>query len=377
MSETAATMDARFMARALELAEQARPSPNPRVGAVLVKDGKVLGEGFHERAGGPHAEVVAIEAATKAGATVAGATLYVSLEPCNHVGKTPPCTRAIVAAKLARVVVGCADPNPHVEGGGIAALRAAGIKVDVGVMEAEATALIAPWKKHITTGLPHVVLKLALSLDGRIATRTGSSKWVTGRDARARVHALRAQADAVAVGINTALADDPRLTVRAAKGQNPVRVVFDTRLRLATHLRLVTTAREVPTWVLTSVDAETGPEEELVSHGVEVIRVPVGTEGRIDVHTAAQVLAERGIVSLLVEGGAELAGSLLATHLADELHAFLAPILLGPRARAAAVDWAGPDEPQQAPRILSPSWEVCGDDAHVWGRLAYPEPAVP
>jgi diaminohydroxyphosphoribosylaminopyrimidine deaminase/5-amino-6-(5-phosphoribosylamino)uracil reductase len=363
------------MGRALELAEMGRPSPNPRVGAVVVKDGVILGEGWHARAGGPHAEVAALEAATKAGKATAGATLYVTLEPCNHVGKTPPCTRAIQNAKITRVVIGCADPNPHVEGGGIAVLRAAGVTVDTFVLESEAKALIAPWTKFVTTGLPHVALKLALSLDGRIATRTGSSKWVTGRDARARVHALRAQCDAVAVGINTALADDPRLTVRAAKGENPIRIVFDTRLRLANHLRLVTTARETPTWVLASVDAETALEEELVSRGVEVIRVPVGTEGRVDVHAAARALAERGIVSLLVEGGAELAGSLLATHLADELHAFLAPILLGPRARAAAVDWAGPDEPQQAPRIIAPSWEVCGNDAHVWGRLSYPEPA--
>ncbi|CAN5747845.1 bifunctional diaminohydroxyphosphoribosylaminopyrimidine deaminase/5-amino-6-(5-phosphoribosylamino)uracil reductase RibD [soil metagenome] len=363
--------DERFMRRALELADAGRPSPNPRVGAVIVKGDQIIAEGFHAHAGGPHAEIAALE---KAAGDAAGATLYVTLEPCNHVGRTPPCTKAILAAKIARVVIGCSDPNPHVEGGGADVLRKAGIDVEAGVCETEAKALIAPWTKHVTTGLPHVVLKLALSLDGRIATRTGSSKWVTGRDARARVHALRANADAVAVGINTALADDPRLTVRAAEGEDPIRIVFDTRLRLPTHLRLVTTAREVPTWVLTSVDAETGPEEELTSRGVEVIRVPVGAEGRIDVHTAARTLAERGIVSLLVEGGAELAGSLLATRLADELHAFLAPILLGPRARAAAVDWAGPDEPQQAPRIISPNWEVCGEDAHVWGRIKYPDP---
>ena len=375
---TEPTQDQRFMARALELAEQGRPSPNPRVGAVIVAAGKIVGEGFHAKAGGAHAEVAAIESAQKSGANIAGATLYVTLEPCNHVGRTPPCTKAILAAKIARVVVGCSDPNPHVEGGGVAALTAAGVQVTSGVLEAEAKALIAPWTKFVTTGLPYVALKLALSLDGRIATRTGSSKWVTGRDARARVHALRAQADAVAVGINTALADDPRLTVRAAKGENPVRVVFDTKLRLATHLRLVTTAREIPTWVVASEDAETSLEEELTSRGVEVLRVPVGTEGRVDVHLAARALAERGIVSLMVEGGAELAGSLLATRLADELHAFLAPILLGPRARAAAVDWAGPDEPQHAPRIVSPSWEVCGEDAHVWGRIAYPAaPAEP
>lgn len=362
--------DTPHMARALELAKAGRPSPNPHVGAVVVKDGKVVGEGHHDRAGNDHAEVVALRAA---GANAKGASLYVSLEPCNHFGRTPPCTEEILRAGITRVVIGCRDPNPHVDGGGIEKLVDKGLRVTVGVLEAEATKIIAPWTKHVTLGLPYVSLKLALSLDGRIATRTGASKWVTGPDARARVHTLRAEHDAVAIGIGTALSDDPRLTVRDAPGDSPTRVVFDTKLRLPVDSRLVTSAIEVPLLVIASADSPTSNEEELVSRGVEVLRAPSSAEGRIDVGAALRLLASRGIVTVMVEGGAELAGSFLAARLADELHAFIAPILLGPRGRPGAVDWAGPDMPANAPRIVEPAWEVCGEDAHVFGRIAYPE----
>lgn len=362
--------DGAFMDRALELARGGRPSPNPHVGAVIVNGGKVAGEGHHDRAGGDHAEVVAIRAA---GASAKGATLYVTLEPCNHFGRTPPCTEEILRAGIARVVLGCRDPNPHVDGKGLEKLSKKGVAITLGVREAEADKLIAPWRKHVTAGLPYVSLKLALSLDGRIATRTGASKWVTGPDARARVHALRAEHDAVAVGIGTALSDDPRLTVRDAPGNSPTRIVFDTKLRLPLNSRLVESAAEVPLVVVSSADSPASNEEELVSRGVEVLRAPSSAEGRIDVPGALRLLAARGIVTLLVEGGAELAGSLVAGRLADELHAFIAPIMLGPRGRPGAVDWAGPDVPSDAPRIIEPSWEVCGDDAHVYGRLRYPD----
>src|SRR5436190_128328 len=212
--------DETFMTRALELGAHGTPSPNPHVGAVIVQGEKIVGEGWHERAGDVHAEAMAIKKAKK---KADGATMYVTLEPCNHVGRTAPCTDAIVAAKIKRVVIGCVDPNPNVEGGGVAKLKAAGIEVVVGVCENDARRLIAPWAKYVTQSLPYVTLKLAVSLDGRIATRTGHSKWVTGNEARQRVHALRAQADAVAVGIGTALADDPRLTVRDAPGPSPMR----------------------------------------------------------------------------------------------------------------------------------------------------------
>jgi diaminohydroxyphosphoribosylaminopyrimidine deaminase/5-amino-6-(5-phosphoribosylamino)uracil reductase len=360
--------DEKWMALALEHGARGTPSPNPHVGAVVVKDGRLLGAGHHERAGEEHAEAVALK---EAGAAARGATLYVTLEPCNHDGRTPPCTGAIVRSKVARVVVGCNDPNPHVVGGGAKTLRESGVPVDVGCLEPEAARLIAPWRKFVTTGVPYVTLKLALSLDGRIATRTGASKWVTGPEARARVHQLRAQHDAVIVGIGTALADDPRLTVRDAPGHSPLRVVFDTKLRLPLAARLVQTARDVPTWVVCTTDASSSAEESLIERGVEVLRAPSSAEGRIDAVGALKMLASRGIVMAMIEGGAELAGSVLAGQVVDELHCFIAPILLGPRGRPGAVDWAGPAMPAEAPSIRDPQWEVCGVDAHVWGVLRY------
>jgi len=326
---------------------------------------------IHPRAG--DAEVLALE---QAGEAAKGGTLYVTLEPCNHEGRTPPCVDAILGSGIKRIVVGCLDPNPAVVGGGAQRLSDAGIAVEIGVGGGEARALITPWSKYITTGLPHVALKLALSLDGRIATRSGASKWVTGPEARAKVQELRARHDAVAVGIGTALADDPRLTVRdealLPSGRHPVRIVFDSRLRIALNSRLVQTSRETPTWLLAGNDASESAEQALVDAGCIVIRVPNSAEGRVDVAAALRLIAAQGVVSMLVEGGAELAGSLLATRLADELHAFIAPILLGPRGRPGAVDWAGPDTPTEAPRIIDPRWELCGRDAYVNGPLAFP-----
>jgi diaminohydroxyphosphoribosylaminopyrimidine deaminase/5-amino-6-(5-phosphoribosylamino)uracil reductase len=360
--------DEKWMGVALERGAGGTPSPNPHVGAVVVTNGVVLGSGHHERAGEEHAELGALR---EAGPRAKGATLYVTLEPCNHQGRTPPCTEAVVAAKLARVVISCRDPNPHVTGGGVEQLRAAGMQVDVGCREAEGRRLIAPWTKFVTTGMPYVTLKQGLSLDGRIASRSGASKWVTGPEARARVHVLRAQNDAVVIGIGTALADDPRLTVRDAPGPSPLRVVFDTKLRLPLTGQLVQSAREVPTWVVCTTDAPSSAEEQLVERGVEVLRAPASAEGRIDPVAALRLLAARGIVAAMIEGGAELAGSALAGGVVDELHAFIGPILLGPRGRPGAVDWAGPATPAEAPRIVDPQWEVCGVDAHVWGSLRY------
>ena len=366
--------DAEAMRSALEEARKAVPSPNPPVGAVVVsKDGNVVGRAFHARAGDEHAEALAI---AEAGDAARGGTLYVTLEPCNHQGRTPPCVDTILASGIRRVVVGCLDPNPGVVGGGAQRLADAGLDVDIGVAQADARALIAPWAKFITTGMPYVSLKLALSLDGRIATRTGASKWVTGAEARAKVHELRARHDAVAIGIGTALADDPRLTVRDVaslpSGRAPVRVVFDSRLRLPLNSRLAQTAREVPTWVLTGGDAPEDAERALADAGCSVVRVPNSAEGRVDVTAALRLLGSQGVVSVLVEGGAELAGSLLASRHADELHAFIAPILLGPRGRPGAVDWAGPDTPTEAPRVVDPRWELCGHDAYISGPLAFP-----
>jgi diaminohydroxyphosphoribosylaminopyrimidine deaminase/5-amino-6-(5-phosphoribosylamino)uracil reductase len=365
--------DAGFMRRALEEARRATPSPNPPVGAVVVSaDGHLAAVGHHESAGGPHAEEVALEAA---GEAAVNGTLFVSLEPCNHHGRTPPCTDAVMRSGVKRVVVGCLDPNPNVEGGGIDRLRQAGIDVTMGVCEEEARSVILPWTTFITTGVPHVSLKLALSLDGRIATRTGASKWVTGPEARIKVQELRAKSDAVAVGVGTAIADDPLLTVRdltLPEGRRLRRVVFDSRLRLSLHSRLVATTHDTPTIILTTLDAPRDAEQALLDAGCDVHRIPPSGEGRVDMESALRQLAALGIVSLLVEGGAELAGSLLATRFAHEMHAFVAPILLGPRGRPGAVDWAGPDTPGEAPRILDAQWELCGRDAYVFGPLVFP-----
>lgn len=366
---TAAEQDAKWMAEAIQEARKGRPSPNPHVGAVVVKDDKVVALGHHDRAGQAHAEGAALEAA---GAEARGATLYVTLEPCNHHGRTAPCVDAILAAGVQRVVVGARDPNPHVEGGGLERLRAAGVEVEQ-VLVDDAKRLIRPWAKFITSGVPFVALKLALSVDGRIATRTGASRWITGKTARAKVHALRARHDAVAVGIGTVLADDPTLTVRDAPGIHPVRIVFDSKLRLPLSSKLISTLDEAALVVVTTDTAPADGAAALEDRGITVLRAESTTEGRVDLLTALQELASIHVVSLMVEGGAELAGSFLAARLADQLHAFIAPNLLGPRGRPGAVDWAGPATPAEAPRLLKPTWELCGEDAYLHGEILYPD----
>lgn len=362
-------LDAEMMAKALEAGRRGDPSPNPHVGCVVAQGKEIVGTGHHETAGEDHAEITALK---EAGERAKGATLYVTLEPCAHQGRTAPCVDAIIEAGVKRVVIGCKDPNPHVEGGGQGLLEQAGIEVSLGILEGEAKQLIKPWEKYITRGSTYLALKLATSLDGRTATRTGASKWITGSDSRAKVHLLRTQLDAVMVGINTVVADDPRLTVRDVPGRNPVRVVIDSKLRFPLDSQLAQTADEIPTCVITTPEA---PEEAALALSdlhVSVIRVPAGTDGRVDMTKALEALAAREVVSVLCEGGAELAGSLLASKLADELHVFIAPVMLGPRGKPGAVDWAGPEQPTEAPRIDPPRWELCGSDAYVYGPLKYP-----
>ena len=363
--------DRELMRRAITLGAKGDPSPNPHVGAVVANaQGEVLGEGFHEATGLAHAEVAALNAA---GAKAQGQTLYVTLEPCNHQGRTPPCVDAILAAGIKRVVIGCRDPNPRVAGGGVERLTEAGVDVTLGVLEAEAQNLIKGWSKFITTGQSYLTLKLAISLDGRIATRTGASKWITGPESRMRVQTLRVSHDAVMVGVNTVLADNPRLTVRDVPGRSPVRVIVDSKLRIPTTSQVVQTASQVPTCVVTTLAAPKPLEEALQALGVRVIRVPPTAEGRCEPSVMLRELAAREVVSVMCEGGSELGGSLLASGLADELHVFVAPLLLGPRGRPGAVDWAGPENPSDAPRIDPPRWELCGGDAYVWGPLKYPK----
>lgn len=365
-----AVTDAELMQRALELGAQGDPSPNPHVGAVVAKDGLVVGEGFHAEVGGAHAEIGALQAA---GEQAQGATLYVTLEPCAHQGRTGPCVEAIRQAGVRRVVIGCRDPNPHVVGHGIEWLQQHGIEVEVGVMGEAAAKLIAPWARYVTEGIAYLSVKMGVSLDGRTASRTGVSKWITCESARSRVHSLRAHHDAVLVGINTILSDDPLLTVRDVEGRNPIRCVVDSKLRIPLDSYLVTTAREVPTCILTTEAGPQNIEAALVDAGVSVIRVPSTPQGRCDVTHVLRALAAREVVSVLCEGGAELTGSLFAARLPSELHLFVAPVLLGPRGRPAAVDWAGPDGLADAPHIQPPTWELCGTDAYVHGPIVYPK----
>jgi diaminohydroxyphosphoribosylaminopyrimidine deaminase/5-amino-6-(5-phosphoribosylamino)uracil reductase len=308
------------MARALDLARLGwgQTAPNPMVGAVVVHDKEVVGEGYHARAGEPHAEVIALQAA---GARARGATLYVTLEPCNHQGRTPPCTNVIIAAEIRRVVAAVGDPNPAAASGG-GKLRANGIIVDFGILESEARELNAAFHASFTLERPWVTLKLAVSLDGAIADADRSRGWLTGPLARAEVQRLRAASDAVAIGIATAIADDPLLTARIEPPPRvqPTRVVFDRHARLSAYGALARTAREVPTIIVTTPTTQL--PADLANAGVEAIKAR-------DLHGALAKLKARGISSLLVEGGAGLAASFLGAGCVDRVIIFQAPIVLG------------------------------------------------
>jgi diaminohydroxyphosphoribosylaminopyrimidine deaminase/5-amino-6-(5-phosphoribosylamino)uracil reductase len=323
--------DSQWMARALRLAEKGlyTTSPNPRVGCVLVKGNKVVGEGWHERAGEPHAEVQALRAAGKA---AQGATAFVTLEPCSHFGRTPPCADALIAAGVARVVVAMQDPNPLVAGQGIAKLRASGIGVECGLMETAARELNAGFVSRMTRGIPLVRSKIAASLDGRTALANGTSKWITGDAARRDVQHWRARSCAVLTGIGTVLADDPQLNVRDREiGRQPLRVVLDSELRISPKAKIL---QEGKTLVYTaSADAE--KRQALVECGAEV-RVMAGSDSRVDLSAVLADLGKRGINEVLVEAGRTLNGALLKAGLVDELVLYLAPQLLGDAARGLA-----------------------------------------
>jgi diaminohydroxyphosphoribosylaminopyrimidine deaminase/5-amino-6-(5-phosphoribosylamino)uracil reductase len=324
--------DQRFMQLALALGRrgQGRTWPNPAVGAVLVKDGVIVGRGWTQPGGRPHAE---LEALRRAGNAARGATLYVTLEPCSHVGKSPPCADAIIAAGVARVVSAIEDPNPEVAGQGHARLRAAGITVDIGLGAAEAAHDHAGHFRRVRDRRPHLILKLAVSSDDRIGAAGGKPVAISGEAARARVHLLRAQCDAVLVGIGTVLADDPRLTCRlpGMAARSPVRVVLDRALRLPATARLVHSARETPLWVMTSEPPGAPAAMRLGAAGAQVIGVPVAAAPQpgVDAPAVLRELAGRGITRLLVEGGAQVASSLVAAGLIDEVWLLRGPGAIG------------------------------------------------
>lgn len=328
--------DESHMRAALALARRGLGNtwPNPAVGCVIVRDGRVVGRGWTAPGGRPHAETRALAAA---GGAARGAIAYVTLEPCSHHGKTPPCADALAAASIARCVVATGDPDPRVSGRGVERLRAAGIQVELGLLAREAEDVQAGFLTRVREGRPLVTLKLATTLDGRIATAAGESRWITGPEARRLVHAMRGRHDAVMVGIGTALADDPALTCRLPgfKPVPEVRVVVDTHLRLPTSSTLARTAREAPVWVLHGSEAALAQREMLAVLGVRLMEGPTGQDGGLDLGAVLRALGDAGLTRVLAEGGARLAGGLLRAGLVDRLAWFHAPAVLGADALAA------------------------------------------
>jgi diaminohydroxyphosphoribosylaminopyrimidine deaminase/5-amino-6-(5-phosphoribosylamino)uracil reductase len=334
--------------------------PNPAVGCAIVNEGRVVGRGWTQPGGRPHGET---EALGRAGEAARGATAYVTLEPCCHWGQTPPCVDALIAAGVRRVVVALEDPDPRVAGEGLHRLRAAGIEVETGLCAGEAAEINAGFFCRLRLGRPLVTLKLATSLDGRIATRLGESRWITGPLARDRAHALRAAHDAIMVGTETVLTDDPELTCRlpGLSRRSPVRVVIDRHLRVPPTARLIAEARQVPTWVLTSPSADPVRGEALCAGGATVIEVKPNPAGGIDIAAALAALGERGITRLLVEGGGRLAAALARTRLIDRLAWLHAPLLIGGDGIPAIAEF-GLEMLAAAPGFERLSVEVVGDD---------------
>jgi diaminohydroxyphosphoribosylaminopyrimidine deaminase / 5-amino-6-(5-phosphoribosylamino)uracil reductase len=357
-----APRDLAYMRAALGLARRGLGQvwPNPAVGCVIVKDGRVGGRGWTQPGGRPHAET---EALARAGKAAKGATAYVSLEPCSHHGKTPPCAEALIAAGVARVVAAVKDPDPRVSGAGIARLKAAGVAVETGFCAAEAAELNAGFFCRVKHGRPLVTLKLATSLDGRIATAGGESRWITGPSARERAHLLRATHDAVLIGTGTALADDPLLTCRlpGLESRSPVRIVLDRKLRLPPALRLFTEAGQMPAWVVTLAKSSPTRRGAHAKQGVEIVAVDPDAAGGIDLAAMLRALGGKGLTRLLVEGGGTLAASLLRAGLVDRLVWMRAPLALGGDG-IPAIAALGLGDLAAAPRFDLISSETAGGD---------------
>ena len=352
------------MQRALELGWGAlgTTSPNPAVGCVIVRDGEVVGEGWTHPPGQQHAEAAAL---AQAGEQARGATLYTTLEPCNHYGRTPPCSEAIIAAGVVEVRIAVEDPNPNVAGGGIARLNEAGKRTEVGECVAEAARLIEAFAKHSMTGMPFVTAKYAMSLDGKIAARSGDSKWISGEKSREFAHLLRAQSDAIMVGINTVLADDPQLTARDADGnaneRQPLRVVLDSHGRMPQDAQMLSAPGD--TVVVVADDFE-GPERD----GAETVRVPEG-RGGVDLRVLLKGLGARDITSVLVEGGGATIGALFDLKLVDKVVAFVAPVIIGGNEAISPVGGVGITEMEEALRLRDVEMKRFGEDVTVIGYI--------
>ncbi len=324
--------DIEYMRLAIKEAEKGlgRTSPNPCVGAVIVRDNQILGQGYHRRAGTPHAEVNALTDALDKGKDCVGATIYVTLEPCNHTGRTPPCTQAILAAGLTRVLIGMADPNP-VASGGADFLQSEGVEVKVGILEQECRQLNYPFLKHSVSGLPWVVMKAGMSLDGKISRRQGAGGAITGPEVKKRVHQLRDQLDAILIGSGTALIDDPSLTTRLEEeaGRDPLRVILDSQLQFSPEARMLTQQSLAPTWIFCDHNASEQKQKELEQAGAVVHRVESDQNGGLDLNQVLRSLGQADITSVLVEGGATVHGSFLKKKLVDQVYLFTALYFIG------------------------------------------------
>ncbi len=362
------SIDQKYMHMALQLAEKARgrTSPNPMVGAVVVKNDRVISRGYHRKAGEPHAEAIALKQAGKA---AKGATLYVTLEPCSHTNKrTPPCTPLVLQSGVKRVVVAMIDPNPHVSGGGIKTLRKSGIEVVTGVLEKEAKKLNEAFIKYITTGVPFVTLKIAQTLDGKIATSSGESKWITGEKAREEGHRLRDANDAILVGINTVLKDNPSLTTRIPRGRDPIRVIVDTKLRTPLKAKIITQKSSAKTYIAT---LDTMPKDKLVKlldAGVEVL-LAKGGKGHVDLKNLMKMLGGFGVTSVLIEGGSEVHASALKSGIVDKVVMFIAPVLMTGKDSLCSIGGVSPTRLTQSIRLRNMTSRMAGDDLMIEGYI--------
>jgi diaminohydroxyphosphoribosylaminopyrimidine deaminase/5-amino-6-(5-phosphoribosylamino)uracil reductase len=362
--------DEKFMRLALSLAEKAkgRTSPNPLVGAVIVRDGQIVGQGYHHKAGTPHAEIHAI---ANAGAKARGSTIYVSLEPCSHYGRTGPCTQAIAEAGISRVVMAMVDPNPEVSGRGKAFLEDRGIKVRAGILEDEARRLNEAYIKYITTRRPFVVLKTAMSLDGKIATASGRSRWITSEDSRRMVHQIRDEVDAIMVGIGTVLRDDPSLTTRLpdGRGQDPVRIILDSQARIPLSSKVLNLDSPARTIVAVTSQASEEKVAQLKQYA-EVLVIPQ-REGKVDLQALMEKLGQMEVMSLLLEGGAEVNASALKAGIIDRVMVFIAPKLIGGSGSPGPIGGAGIKDLSEAVHLTDVSVECVGEDILITGRIGF------
>ncbi len=370
---TSQASDKKYMTQALDLARKGlgRTSPNPCVGAVIVKEGEIVGSGYHRRAGTPHAEAHALR---QAGKLAVGATLYVTLEPCNHTGRTPPCSHAVAASGISRVVIGMLDPNPLVAGGGRQYLIDNGVEVDTGILEPACRRINEPFIKYITSGRPLVVIKAGVSLDGRLNYQKGHSGWITGADSGHRVHQLRDRYDAILVGRGTVEIDNPSLTTRLEdrRGRDPLRLVVDSRLSISPAARLLNQQSEAETWIFCSHRAPAEKRQALERKGARIFEVQGADDGGVDFEAVLDLLGEQQITSVLVEGGGAVFSALLAGRLADKAQLFYAPLFAGCGGESLTADLpvAGRAD---AVRLADVDYTRLGEDLLVEGTIVYPQ----